>query len=386
MADTNKKAVTKEELNEILSSLGLLMDGPYHLIVEEVVSKSNTRCGDILVFNGYTTAYVRPSFTGSGLNIKCTPIGVVVLGDEENNIICRQHKTISMSLLEMSPTSPNSGTTGSEAIYTIASLNRAYQNLGRMKTVGMRMIYNATVSSGDTKYFDPPVLGGDVSVSWDGWRDNYTGMTIGGLQYGFTQPTGTTVKYIFTEQPYENGKPNPAFFDRYESINSSGDTVFNPISLFNGKDHMKNILEAHQNLIDDIANNGLTGTTGLCVDWKTSDTIPRTYKQSPHASLLAWRFSTIGTLQGDWFIPSLGEAVYMTANAIILNNSLQYLIDSGIPNVKLLELDSYILHNDFYTTTLMGPTIKFDKRGRLFQNSSMNTKQGETQCRALFEN
>lgn len=386
MADTNKKAVTKEELNNILSSLGLLMEGPYQLTISEIVSKSNTRRGDILVFNGYTTAYVRPSFTGLGLHINCTPIGVVVLGDEENNIICGQHKTISMSLLEMSPNSPDSGTTGSEAIYIIASLNSAYQSLSRMRTVGYRMIHNASVSSGGTEKLDTPVLTGDVYVSWEGWRDNYTGMTIDDLQYSFTEPTGTTVKYVFTEQPYENGKPNPAFFDRYEYINTSGNTVFNPISLFNGKDHMKNILAAHQNLIDDIANNGYTGTTGLCVDWKTSDTIPRTYKHSPQASLLAWRFSTIGTSQGDWFIPSLGEAVYMTANAFILNNSLQYLKDSGIPNVKLLELDSYILHNDFSTTTLMGPTIKFDTRGRLFQCSSMNNKQGETQCRALFEN
>ena len=383
MADENTKSVTKAELNEILSSLGLLMEGPYNLIIEEFVSKSNTRRGDILIFNGFTTAYVRPSFTGLGLNINCTPIGVVVLGDEENNIICGQHKTISMSLLEMSPDSPNSGTTGSDAIYTMAALDSEYQSLSRYKK--RTLICNEEVSSGGTSFISPPRWEGDVYVSWDGYRDNYTGMTIDGLQYGFTQPTGTTVKYIFTEQPYANGKPNPAFFDRYESTDSSGNTLFNPISLFNGKDHMKNILAAHQNLIDDIANNGYTGTTGLCVDWKTCDTIPKTYKKSPHASLLAWRFSTTGTSQGDWFIPSLGEAVYMTANAFILNNSLQYLIDSGIPNVKLLELDSYILHNDFYTTTTIGPAINFDSKGRLCQYSTMNNKQGEMQCRALFE-
>lgn len=381
MADENTKSVTKAELNEILSSLGLLMEGPYNLIIEEVVSKSNTRRGDILIFNGYTTAYVRPSFTGLGLNINCTPIGVVVLGDEENNIICGQHKTISMSLLEMSPDSPNSGTTGSEAIYTMASTN--YVSLRRLKSI--RLICNGEVSSGSTNFISPPTLKSDVYVSWEGWRDNYTGMTINGLQYGLTQPTDTTVKYIFTEQPYVNGKPNPAFFDRYEYTDSSGNTLFNPFSLFNGKEYMKEILDYHENLIDDIANNGYTGTTGLCVDWKTSDTIPKTYKKSPHASLLAWRFSTTGTSQGDWFIPSLGEAVYMTANTFILNNSLQYLIDSGIPNVKLLELDSYILHNDFYTTNAIGPDIKFDSRGRLYQYSTMNNKQGEMQCRALFE-
>lgn len=382
MADANKKAVTKSELNNILSSLGLLMEGPYNLIIEEIVSKSNTRRGDILIFNGYTTAYVRPSFTGLGLNINCTPIGVVVLGDEENNIICGQHKTISMSLLEMSPDSPNSGSTDSEVIHIMGSLS--YTSLARLNKLAL--ICNGEVSSGSTNFISPPTFKGDVYVSWEGYRDNYSGMTINGMQYGVTQPTGTTVINIFTEQPYVNGKPNPAFFDRYESTDSSGNTVFNPISLFNGKEYMKEILDYHELLIADIANNGYTGTTGLCVDWKTCDEIPHTYKRSPHASLLAWRFSTIGTSQGDWFIPSLGEAVYMTANAFILNNSLQYLIDSGIPNVKLLELDSYILHNDFYKMYAVGPLAKFDERGRFNQYGTANNKKGNTQCRALFEN
>ena len=58
-------------------------------------------------------------------------------------------------------------------------------------------------------------------------------------------------------------------------------------------------------------------------DWKTAETITNSYSSNYYpAACTTWRYSTVGTSQGDWYLPSIGELLYVPARAKQIQEAL----------------------------------------------------------------
>lgn len=65
-------------------------------------------------------------------------------------------------------------------------------------------------------------------------------------------------------------------------------------------------------------------------DWKNATSITNNSGSTYYpAACCCWRYSTVGTVQGDWYLPACGELGYLCARFKTINNTIRYLIDSG---------------------------------------------------------
>ena len=76
---------------------------------------------------------------------------------------------------------------------------------------------------------------------------------------------------------------------------------------------------------------------GGSTDWQTASTITnadRTETIHP-AAQCSWRYHTVGTNQGDWYLPSAGELGYLASRWKVINNSIDKLVSSGVEALVL---------------------------------------------------
>lgn len=120
----------------------------------------------------------------------------------------------------------------------------------------------------------------------------------------------------FSSYYYNHTFVIPSPYNKDESFNSLEygikeiDGVKNCMSDFDGKEHTKIMcnLETYQ------------------PNWKTDSKILEycDYTHFPYA-LCCWRYNTIGTNQGDWYIPSIGELGYIIARLNQIRNVMKVL-------------------------------------------------------------
>ena len=72
-------------------------------------------------------------------------------------------------------------------------------------------------------------------------------------------------------------------------------------------------------------------------DWQTADTITNAdITETIHpAAQCCWRYHTIGTNQGDWYLPAGGELGYLAARWKAIDNSISKLVSSGVETLVL---------------------------------------------------
>ena len=86
---------------------------------------------------------------------------------------------------------------------------------------------------------------------------------------------------------------------------------------------------------------------GGSTDWQTAAKITNTgYTGTIHpAAQCCWRYHTIGTNQGDWYLPAVGELGYLAARWKAINNSIDKLVSSGV------EALVFSLYSSFWSST-----------------------------------
>lgn len=206
-----------------------------------------------------------------------TPIGIVVIPASHN--VYGTGEAGIMALMNGSNTAPDTGAIDSVAVKwgPATSISALTQRL-YVNVVGGSGSVNESVGVNENAQF-PKDAEGEVANPQD--PDTY--YTSSGLNYA--------------PSPFNSeGGRNPLYY-------STSASSMNGLSEFSGKENTATILSK------------------ISTDaWKTAVTIANQSNTFYPAAMVCWRFHTLGTNQGDWYLPSCGEIGYMSVRWNTLSN------------------------------------------------------------------
>ena len=266
----------------------------------------NFVAGDIVVWDGQQKRVV--SQEGFFLSDKYTPIGVVVIPASHMD----DGRARMMATRWMSCDDPENGSlTASKMVWGTATDLTGLTNFTHVPVIAR---YDDDNAGGVTALTEPQAIYTAVTdaflpsdyPSWTGetnpedpvtrWRKSNT--------YWMQNESGETVLRaynFYAPSPYAaDGTPNPL----YRATSYSGGSINNALSYFDGRHQTDVILAAR-------------GTKDYS-SWKPTSDTPEDF---PVASCCDM-YHTVGTSQGDWYLPSLGELGYVIARLNDINNAM----------------------------------------------------------------
>ena len=240
--------------------------------------------GDLLCYyNGSLLIYPQTQYGG-------TPIGVVVVPTSHN--VYGDGSCGVMSLVPMDYNTPDIGGTVEKGIY-FGGMD--YDTELPNFTMCPHLGNTANIQSSIKGVIDEAYLSSDKFTTLQNPYDSDT--------YYYSE----TVYHA--PSPYkEDDSRNPQY---YQTSSPSADT--NALSDFNGKGNTEIL-------------------TNLAVrqsDWKTSSAITNSGEAGYYpAACCCWRYHTVGTKQGDWYLPSCGEMGYILSKFTTIQSAI--LISGGV--------------------------------------------------------
>ena len=159
-----------------------------------------------------------------------------------------------------------------------------------------------------------------------------------------------TIGANYLPSPYlQDGTPNPIYRDTTNTGNVLAD--------FDGKGNTAKILA--------VDNSSST-------DWQTASTITNTHEDEHihPAAQCCWRYHTVGTNQGDWYLPSAGEFGYVIARRKAIDASITKIQQAG--SSALLLPMSQINLSSSYSSSMLVVTLYLD-HGSVGQYSKATT-------------
>ena len=262
----------------------------------------------IITIHGYD--YNATSYPTS----RYTPIGIVVVPKSHDD----NGKAHIMSLNYMRYDTPKTGGDNQKIYWGLFSRN-----------IGLELKKYAPYinQSGTTEFGDTQTINGwyDVTSAIDYFpSDSFTALTN-----PFTKNQGYYNSYTsnyYYPSPYDkNMNKNPIFF-------TENPTSVQPSCLLNmdGKGETDKILASLKVIIGN-------------EDWKQGETITNgTSSSLAPAAQCCWMYSTVGTKQGDWYLPTIGELAYACARQKAINASItQINIVLGNTDAKTLETNNH---------------------------------------------
>ena len=193
---------------------------------------------------------------------------------------------------------------------------------------------------------------GHVYIAWGGYGSDVPGLpyltqvpyiandliNISGEQQllGFTKLTNpyfSSDQYTDYSNPYDEGT-----YYRTGTITSSTlQAAPSPYLTGGAKNPIYHDTSNTGNALADMDGKGNTDKilavdNGVSTNWQTADTIQNVGdNQYIHPSAqCCWRYYTVGTNQGDWYLPSVGELGYLAARWKAINTSIFKIIGFGV--------------------------------------------------------
>lgn len=270
--------------------------------------------GVIVCSNGTTRKYLTASdYSSKGAPDGFTPIGVVVIPKSHT----ADGKGRMVSLNFMSVADPDNGT----PVYDFNTASRSDLNIYwggygtdtdipnlPLPAIGVSNdIANLSAQQTLIETVDLGVVAENISVVADG---SDTGVTTETKCIYGKNPYDTETQWAFlsgggTDNPNLPLIPSPYLSDG--SINPIFRSEGTVGAALNGREYT------------DILLNLSTAQA----DWKTAETITNSSNSNYYpAACTTWRYSTVGTSQGDWYLPSIGELLYIPARAKQIQEAL----------------------------------------------------------------
>ena len=172
--------------------------------------------------------------------------------------------------------------------------------------------------------------------------------------FGNTQEIKEVYSYVFFPSDNFNALPNPFTKNQYYYQNdqfsyygpSPYDKNMNKNSIF----FTNNLLSSYKSCLVNM--NGKIETAKILAqlamnigneNWKNGETIENTDSLvNAPAAQCCWMYSTVGTNQGDWYLPTMGELVYMLAQYNAINKSITLINnETGNKNAILISGDMH---------------------------------------------
>ena len=117
------------------------------------------------------------------------------------------------------------------------------------------------------------------------------------------------------------------------------------------------------------------------LNWNTDDVINNSYDgyYAP-AACCCWRYHTIGTQQGDWYVPAVGEWGYAAVRCQTINDTINKIVSSYGNNIGNTINGIYIL-----STMVFFDSNSYANQTWIFTTSMkwQNDLSGEGQVRAF---
>lgn len=213
-----------------------------------------------------------------------TPIGVVVIPPSHD--VYGTGEGAAISLVSMDYNNPDSGSITSNPV--LMGCRRLIKRL--------RFYFYGTYTDQKlsyTSYSDSDVFGLMSSDHYPYYDGSYSGTLVQNIydneSYYFSRDDESYNNVLIS--PYLTGGGRNELYGLYT----------NDVFSFDGKEACNNYI------------NSISDTT-----WKTSSSL----NQRHHNIQCSWRFHTVGTSQGDWYIPSFGELGYIHSRRYRISNSL----------------------------------------------------------------
>ena len=262
------------------------------------VQLSDTVAGDVCAYDGSNKRFFRFMDSGATDDIRnYTPIGVVVVPASHTD----DSTARVISLASMDYNNPDNGNTNGYIGIAWGGYGSDVPDLPYL-TQAPYITNDFTSMSGEQELLgftglSTPYFSSDQYTDYPNPYDEgtyfYTGTTSSGKK-GYPSPYLT------------GGAKNEIYHDTSNTGNALAD--------MDGKSNTEKILAVDN---------------GVSTSWQTASTIT-TNTQTHTAAQCCWRYHTIGTQQGDWYLPSSGELGYLCARWKAINNSINKLVSSGV--------------------------------------------------------
>ena len=199
---------------------------------------------------------------------------------------------------------------------------------------------------------------GHVGIAWGGYGSdistlpNLTRQPYITTDYthisGEQQLLGWTGTGYYLASDYYNSYPNPydeGTYYRTGTTSSGSYGMPSPYLTGGGKNEIYHSKANTGSFLADMDGKGntekiLAVDNGVSTDWQTASTIVNNNSSStntqPHtAAQCCWRYHTVGTQQGEWYLPAAGELGYLAARWKAIDNSIDKLVSSGVEALVL---------------------------------------------------
>ena len=269
------------------------------------IKDSDYVAGDIVLWDGEKRVVADPfkfSLPASGY----TPIGVVVIPASHMD----DSKARMMSTRWMSCDDPENGSlTRKTMVWGIATDLTGLTNFTQVPVIAR---YDDESAGGVTALTEPQAIYTaniyaflpSTNPNWTGETNPEDPVTRWRQSNTYWADSGHTVlsaNNFYAPSPYAvDGSPNPL----YRATSYSGGSINNPLSYFDGRHQTDVILEAR-------------GAKDYG-SWKPTNNVPADF---PAVSVCDM-YHTVGTNQGDWYLPSQAEMGYIVARLNDINNAL----------------------------------------------------------------